>query len=156
MPMNPKRTRPLAPLLLWLLSFGLLGHAEDWPWWRGPRGDGTSAETKVPVNWSATNNLAWKTEIPGVGHASPVVRGSKVFLVSALLDTQERVLFCLDRKSGKVLWQRAVLKSPLERKHPLNSFASSTPATDGESVYVAFLERDQMLVAAYHLNTIAL
>ncbi|MBI2928651.1 MAG: PQQ-binding-like beta-propeller repeat protein [Verrucomicrobia bacterium] len=151
--MNFKLTRPIAPpLLLLLLCFGPLGHAEDWPWWRGPRGDGTSAETKVPIHWSATNNIAWKTEIPGVGHASPVVRGGKAFLVAALLDTQERVLLCLDRKSGKVFWQRAVLKSPLERKHPLNSFASSTPATDGDSVYVAFLERDQMLVAAYDLD----
>ncbi len=150
--MRRKLTRSLAPLLTLLLGVGLLVHAEDWPWWRGPRGDGTSAETKVPINWSATNNIAWKTEIPGVGHASPVVRGGKVFLVSALVDTQERVLLCLDRTTGKILWQRAVLKSPLERKHPLNSFASSTPATDGESVYVAFLERDQMLVAAYDLD----
>ncbi len=58
----------------------------------------------------------------------------------------------MNRKDGSVLWQKTVLSSPLERKHSLNSFASSTPATDGELLYVAFLDRDQMYVAAYDFN----
>jgi len=64
-------------------------------------------------------------------------------------ESQDRRLLCLDRKSGKILWQQTVLTAPLEDKHTLNSFASSTPATDGTLVYVAFLDREQMLVAAY-------
>ncbi len=64
-------------------------------------------------------------------------------------DTQERLLLCLDRRTGKQLWRQTVLTAPLERKHGLNSFASSTPATDGEVVYVAFLDRDRMFAAAY-------
>src|SRR5262245_20322668 len=114
--------------------------AENWPAWRGPRGDGTSLEKNVPVHWSSTSNIVWKTEIPGTGHASPVVWNGRIFLVTALLDQEQRALLCLDRQSGEILWQKTVFTSPLERKHTLNSFASSTPANDGELVYVAFLD----------------
>jgi outer membrane protein assembly factor BamB len=87
--------------------------------------------------------------VPGQGHASPIVWGDRIFLVTALEDRQERGLLCLDRKSGQTLWQRVVVRSPLEPKHGLNSFASSTPATDGQQVYVTFLDVNRMLVAAY-------
>jgi outer membrane protein assembly factor BamB len=69
--------------------------------------------------------------------------------VTALAENQARVLLCLDRKSGRILWEQTVLISPLERKHSLNSHASSTPANDGELVFVAFLDRNEMVVAAY-------
>lgn len=113
--------------------------AEDWPCWRGPRLDGRSAEKGLPTKWSAKDNVAWKTPLPGVGHSSPVVHGDRVFVTSCLLKEQERVLLCLDRRDGKILWQRTVVESPLEPKHRLNSYASSTPATDGEHVWVTFL-----------------
>jgi outer membrane protein assembly factor BamB len=129
------------------LAFSAAG--ENWPCWRGPRLDGTSLETNVPIHWSATSNVIWKTELPGSGHASPIVYGDRIFTVSAATETQDRLLLCVDRKSGQLLWRRTVLTAPLEDKHTLNSFASSTPATDGEFVYLAFLDRDQMLVAAY-------
>jgi len=123
--------------------------AENWSCWRGPRLDGTSHETGVPVYWSATRNVLWKTELPGSGHASPIVWGDRVFTVSALPDAQDRLLLCLERRTGKVLWQQTVLTAPREHKHALNSFASSTPATDGELAYVAFLDGDRMFVAAH-------
>ena len=126
--------------------------AENWPAWRGPRGDGTSLEKSIPISWSATNHIAWTAEIPGVGHASPIVWQQRLFTVAALIESQDRILLCLDRSNGKVLWRKSVLSSPLERKHSLNSYASSTPATDGESVYVAFLDRNEMVVAAYDLD----
>jgi outer membrane protein assembly factor BamB len=126
--------------------------AENWPCWRGERLDGTSTETSVPVHWSATSNVIWKAELPGVGHASPIVWENRIFTVTALEQNQERVLLCLDRRSGKILWQQTVLKAPLERIHQLNSHASSTPATDGKLVYVAFLDKDQMFVAAYDFS----
>jgi outer membrane protein assembly factor BamB len=126
-----------------------VAQAENWPSWRGPRGDGTSLETNLPLHWSSTSNVIWKTEIPGEGHASPIVWENKVFTVTALPDTLERVLVCLDRSSGKILWQQTVVKVALEAKNQLNSYASSTPATDGELVYVAFLDDKEMLVAAY-------
>ena len=118
--------------------------AEDWPCWRGPRGDGTSLEKNVPLRWNGADgsNITWKVEIPGVGHASPIVSGERVFLVACLEDRNERVLLCLDRGDGRKLWEKVVVGSPREKKHRLNSFASGTPATDGEMVYVTFLEAD--------------
>src|SRR5436190_16542647 len=106
---------PFALLLLPLLP--VVAAAEDWPCWRGPRLDGTSTEANVPVRWSATENVAWKTAIPGVGHSSPAVVGDRIFLTTCLLQEQQRVLLCLDRRDGKILWQRVVVTAPLERKH---------------------------------------
>jgi outer membrane protein assembly factor BamB len=124
--------------------------AENWPCWRGPRLDGTSLEKNVPVNWSSTSNVLWKTEVPGIGHASPIVWGNRIFTVSAI--QEERVLLCFDRAKGMILWQKTVVAAPLEGKHKLNSHASGTPATDGKLIYVAFLDRKEMLVAAYDFS----
>ncbi len=120
------------------------GLAEDWPQWRGPRGDGTSLEKGLPTRWNGPQkqNIAWKVEIPGRGHASPVVSGDRVFVVSCRQERRERILLCLDRQSGRILWEKVVIVSPLERRHELNSCASSTPATDGRLVYVAFAAID--------------
>lgn len=142
------------PLLLALLftftSTPLL--AEDWPCWRGPRLDGSSLETNPPLRWSATDNIAWKTPIPGIGHSSPILHGQRVFVTTCLEKEKQRVLLCLDRANGKILWQRVVVTAPLERKHKLNSFASSTPATDGRHVFVAFLEQPKMQVYCYDFD----
>jgi outer membrane protein assembly factor BamB len=126
--------------------------AENWPAWRGPRGDGTSLETSAPTRWSATQNIVWKTAVPGVGHSSPIVWGDRIFTATALPEKQERSLLCLDRRSGQLLWRQTVLTAPLETKSGDNSFASCTPATDGVRVYVAFLEVNQIAVAAFDLN----
>ena len=128
--------------------------AENWPVWRGPRLDGTSVEKNVPIHWSGSgatgpSNLLWKTELPGNGHASPIVWQDRVFTVAVLPDKEARVLLCFDRDTGKRLWQASVLRSPLERKHSLNSHASSTPATDGSQIYVTFLDHQEMVVAAF-------
>ncbi|MEN6493828.1 MAG: PQQ-binding-like beta-propeller repeat protein [Thermoguttaceae bacterium] len=146
--MHPVR---LLGLGLCLLQLTLPVQAENWPGWRGPRGDGTSLERNIPTHWNGPKgeNIAWKAEIPGQGHASPIVWGDRIFVVSAREDRQQRILVCLDRQTGRELWQRVVVETPLERKHKLNSCASSTPATDGEQVYVTFFDRGQMLVAAY-------
>jgi outer membrane protein assembly factor BamB len=130
----------------------LSSYGEEWPGWRGPRGDGTSSETGIPLQWSATENIAWKTPIPGKGHSSPIVWGERLFLTTCLEDQGERVLLCLDRHSGKVLWQQVVLTAKLEKKHHLNSFASSTPVTDGHHVWVTFLAFPDMQVACYDLD----
>ncbi|MHC4368394.1 MAG: outer membrane protein assembly factor BamB family protein [Planctomycetota bacterium] len=106
----------------------------------------------MPLKWSATKNVAWKVPIPGKGHASPIVWGDRIFVVTAVEEKDQRVLLCLDRSDGKVIWQRIVLVAPLEKLHALNSRASSTPATDGEKVYVSFLDRDKMFVAAYDFD----
>lgn len=112
--------------------------AEDWPTWRGPKLDGHSSEKNLPIKWSAKENIAWSTPIPGVGHSSPVVVKDRVFVTTCLLKEETRVLVCLDRTDGKILWERNVVKSPLEPKHGLNSYSSGTPASDGKYVWVAF------------------
>lgn len=116
--------------------------AENWSGWRGPRGDGTSLEENLPITWSATENVAWKIEVPGLGHSSPVIWEDKIFLTTCLPESEERLLLCLDRTSGELLWKQTVVTCPLEVKHNLNSHASGTPVTDGKLVYVAFLEID--------------
>ncbi len=156
-----------APFNCWFLLLLLIApicRAENWPGWRGPRGDGTSLETEVPVHWNGTDgeNIAWRTQIPGRAHSSPIVWQDRVFLTSCLEDQSQRVVLGLDRRTGHILWQQTVLAAPLEKKHTLNSCASGTPATDGRSIYVAFLEPDfgsltertpgNMVVAAYSLD----
>ncbi len=123
--------------------------AGDWPGWRGPRGDGISDEKDVPIKWGKEDNIAWKTLIPGNGHSSPIIFGDRVFVTTCLEEKEERRLLCLDRRDGKILWDRLVLMAKLEKVHRLNSRASSTPATDGKLVFVTFLDETQILVAAY-------
>jgi len=123
--------------------------AEEWPAWRGPRGDGTSTETGVPVSWSATENVVWKTPIPAVGHSSPVVWGDRVFVTTCIEKEEKRMLLAVDRRTGLVLWDRTVLVAPLETKNSLNSHASGTPATDGRHVWVTFQEFPKVQVVCY-------
>ena len=142
------------PFLLLAISFFLAGltprvTAENWPSWRGPRGDGTSLETRAPTEWSATRNIAWKTAVPGAGHSSPIVWDDRIFTATAMPEKKERVLLCFDRGTGQILWQQTVLTTDLENKSGENSFASCTPATDGERIYVAFLHVKQVVVAAF-------
>ena len=155
-------------LLLWAVSWAVppvgAAAAENWPGWRGPRGDGTSRERDIPVHWDGPSleNVAWRVPVPGRSHASPIVWEDRVLLSSCLEEEGKRVLLCLDRRSGELRWQRTVLEAPLEALHRLNSHASGTPATDGELVYVAYLEPDagsaggvtpgNIVVAAYTLD----
>jgi outer membrane protein assembly factor BamB len=141
-------------------------HAGDWPGWRGPHGDGTSDAKGVPIKWNTTENIAWKTPIPGKGHSSPIVWGDRIFLTTCLEadadpkrpeDPARRMLMCLDRRDGSILWQKQVLSAKLEKLHRLNSRASSTPVADGRHVFVTFLDasRDKdarVLVACYDFD----
>ena len=124
--------------------------AENWPGWRGPRGDGSSLSKAAPLTWDGETGkgILWKTEIPGVGHASPIIWEDRAFIVTCDLEAQSRQLISLDANNGKILWKQNVIKAKLEKKHALNSFASGTPATDGDLVYVTFFEAsDQEIVA---------
>ncbi|MCE9607792.1 MAG: PQQ-like beta-propeller repeat protein [Planctomycetia bacterium] len=158
-------SRPISfAAILFSLLLSTSASAENWPCWRGPRGDGTSTDAKLPTTWSDTENTAWKIPLPGIGHSSPIIWDEKLFVTTCLVDKgdgktpTDRLLLCLDKKTGKELWRQTVCTAPLEKKHTLNSFASGTPATDGKTVYVTFLESDsedekknhgRMVVAAY-------
>lgn len=139
-------------LLLAFAFFPAVSRAEDWPCWRGPRGDGTSLESKLPTKWSTGENVVWRIDIPGKGHSSPIVSGDRIFVATAIEDQQQRVLLCLDRRDGRTLWQQVVLQSPLEKKHELNSFASATPATDGKHVWVSFFKQPNIVLACFDLD----
>ena len=135
--------------------------AEDWPQWRGPRGDGTSQESSVPTKWDGDSgkNILWRTPIPGLGYSSPILIGDSIFVTTCEEQSERRLLLRIDRESGKVLWTREVIKSPLEGMHKLNSRASGTPVADDKYVYVTFFQTNdttgergepgQMIVACY-------
>ena len=126
-----------------------VAQAQNWSNWRGPNGDGTSSEINLPTKWDSVTNVLWKVAVPGIGHASPIVWGDRLFTVTANIETQEKLLLCYNSKNGNLLWQTTVLKTPLEKKHNDNSFASGTPATDGIYIYVSFLDGESVVVAAY-------
>jgi outer membrane protein assembly factor BamB len=112
--------------------------AEDWPQFRGPNAQGRSSETGIPVKWTATEGVAWKTALSGESWSSPIVWGDRVFLTTTAEGGLSCRLLSLDRKTGKVLWDTEVLRQELRRKENRNTFSTPTPATDGKRVYACF------------------
>lgn len=113
--------------------------SEDWPQFRGPAGDGHSDATGLPLTWSETENVRWKTEIPGEGWSSPVVLGRQVWMTTALEDGRSLHAVCVDRETGKVLHDVEVFHTnPPPPKNPTNSYASPTPVVEPGRVYVCF------------------
>lgn len=139
-------------IVMLILNSVSFTQAQNWPSWRGPAGDGTSIETNLPTQWDSVTNVLWKSTVPGTGYSSPVVWEDKLFTVTALTETQEKVLLCYDCKTGKLLWQKIMIKTTFEKKHGDNSYASGTPATDGTLIYVSFLDVKDVVVAAYDFN----
>jgi hypothetical protein len=130
-------------LLLLLLTPSL--HAEDWPRFRGPRGDGTSAETVMPQKWGPKENIAWKAELPGHGSSSPIVLGQRVFVTcftGKMAPEIVRHVMCFERTKGKLLWKNSYPAPQPEMDYTghllQHGFTTSTPSTDGERLYVHF------------------
>jgi len=169
-----------AGLLLWLGMAAAATAGDDpldnWPQWRGPRGDGVAPRATPPVVWSETKNVRWKAAIPGSGSATPAVWGDRIFVLTAV-DTgktppgapkpappagdrgmstgapstlfQFQVL-CLDRSTGKTLWTRTAAEAvPHEGHHPSHGYASASPATDGKLLIAFFGSRG---IFAYDLD----
>lgn len=136
------------------------GADDNWPQFRGPGARGISDHPGLPDRWSATENVAWKTDLPGRGWSSPVVWGDRVFLTTAISSgdaeapkqglylggerptpeaEHEWKVFCLALDDGSVLWERTVHRGkPATSIHLKNSYASETPVTDGQRVYAYF------------------
>lgn len=112
--------------------------AENWPQFRGPTGQGISTDRNPPLTWSATENVAWKTELPGESWSSPIVWGDRMFVTTATDGGESCRVLSVDRKTGTILWDKEVFKQVPRRKEARNSFATPTPATDGNRVYVCF------------------
>lgn len=126
-----------------LICFGAPGAAQAetrWPRWRGPQGDGQSAERQLPVEWTAAD-VAWKTELPGRGQSSPIVWDERIFLTAANEDGSRRSVLCLDRTDGKIVWQKTIdFHGEAEELHKMNTWATPSCATDGQ-VVIAFFGR---------------
>lgn len=112
--------------------------ADNWPRFRGPTGQGVVAEPDMPLRWGETENVAWKTPIPGVGWSSPVVWDDHIFLTSTTDDGHTCHVVCIDKQSGDVLWDNVVFEQQPKHMRAQNSHASPTPVTDGELVYAVF------------------
>lgn len=137
----------IASLVLALCAAGL---AANWPQFRGPRSEGISTEAGLPVKWSATQNVRWKTSLPGPGHSSPIVWGDRIFLTAFRPEGSPRrltgsagklLVLSLDKRTGKVIWEREMPAGRIEQTHATNAPASPTPVTDGKYVYTYFGSR---------------
>lgn len=134
--------------LCWIAALEL--HGADWPQFRGASGQGKAVDAEVRLRWDVSAGIAWKASLPGAGGSSPVVLGGKVFLTSfsgygvpgepgGSLASLKRQVLCLDRKDGRVLWQKDIpAAQPEQEKVRDHGYAENTPAADATSLY-AFL-----------------
>ena len=138
-------------ILLCLTTTLLAGslHAGDWTEFRGPTGQGHAAETNLPVSWSTTENVVWKTPIEGLGWSSPIILGGQIYVTTAVSDKgvrdpqQSLRAVCLSEETGEILWDQEVFSQKsaggaADRVHGKNSQASPTPITDGKHIFVHF------------------
>lgn len=135
--------------------------ARQWAQWRGPLATGEAPHADPPIRWSEDTNIRWKTRIPGRGHSTPVVWGTRIYLTAALpigeklpprysgregahdnrpiTQRQQFVVLALDRKTGKIVWRKVVNEAlPHEGGHYTATLASASPVTDGKRVYAFF------------------
>ncbi len=128
--------------------------ATDWPCWRGPTQDGIAAPGQdPPTQWSETENVLWKSPVPGRGHGSPIVVGDRVYLPTGDPARQAQLLLCFDRQNGKPVWQADVHTSGAEAgKHVNSTTASSTAAFDKDRVFINFLNNGAVYTSALDLN----
>ena len=132
----------------------------DWPQWRGPLASGVAPDANPPLEWSETKNVRWKVALPGEGSGTPIVLGDRIYLTAAIetdrlasnpaqpdetakttppKNLYQFVVLCLDRQTGRTLWQRVARENvPREGRHQTNTYASASPLTDGQRLYVSF------------------
>jgi outer membrane protein assembly factor BamB len=137
--------RAFALLLAWIVMTPALADSADtaakntWAEWRGPSGQGYVDDAKVPLTWSTTQNLLWKTALPGNGNATPVIWGDRLFLAAASPKGDERYVLCVRTTDGSILWKQTASQGiDPGRTHTWNGFASSSCATDGTHVFAFF------------------
>jgi outer membrane protein assembly factor BamB len=133
-----KQTFVFAIALLFLSATAFAQEPEQWSRFHGPNGQGISTATGLPVQWSASENIAWKTPIPGSSWSSPIVWNDHIFLTTTTDGGKECRLIAVHRKNGDILWNKLIFTQELKQKHPRNSEATPTPVTDGQRVYAVF------------------
>ncbi len=136
--------------------------AQNWPSFRGPQASGINEGQNLPERWNGTTgeNIKWKIRIPGLAHSSPIVWGDRLYVTSAISSQADAtfkhglfgegdastdrsvhkwMVYCLDKKTGKILWERIAGEGvPKQKRHVKNTYASSTPATDGSHIVAFF------------------
>jgi outer membrane protein assembly factor BamB len=127
---------------------------QDWPWWRGPNRNGVAASgQKPPLEWNESENVLWKSSVPGRGHGSPTVVGKQVFLATADYENSVQLVLCYDRLSGRKLWDTEIHRGGfLEGGHRKSNLGSSTPASDGRSVFINFLNGGAVYTTALNFE----
>jgi outer membrane protein assembly factor BamB len=127
------------PLVLAAVLAGALPAQADWPQFRGPAGDGIAASAGLPLTWSETRNVRWKTAIHGRAWSSPVVLGGQVWVTTATEDGRELFAVAVDRESGRIVHDLKLFQVDRPQyAHPFNSYASPTPVIEDGTVYVTF------------------
>jgi outer membrane protein assembly factor BamB len=155
------RSRLSLLIALALAAWPPAAGADNWPQFRGPDGNSLSAAKKLPTQWAEGKNVAWKVKVPGIAWSQPITWGDKVFVTTAVTDKPVRPgakystgfdapakppdvpyrwqVLCLDLATGKPVWEKTVREGkPNKPIHPNNSYASETPATDGERLIAYF------------------
>lgn len=140
-----------------------LDYERQWPHWRGPLANGVAPHANPPLHWDQNTHVRWKVKIPGEGSATPIVWGNRIFILTAV-PTDRRpekqpeahpdartqppetlfqfVVQCYERSTGQKLWERVACEAvPHEGRHTTNSYASGSPTTDGQRLYVSFGSR---------------
>lgn len=131
--------------LLTVDSYANAGH-EYWPTWRGPDSTGAARSGNPPVTWSETENIKWKVEVPGHGLSTPIIWADKIFFLTADESGNNGAykfdFVCLDRNTGKIIWQKTAREEvPHEKHHNTGSFASNSVVTDGKFLWASFGSR---------------
>jgi outer membrane protein assembly factor BamB len=128
-----------AVFLVLLAALPLRAAETNWPEFRGPRGDGTSSATKLPLHWSEQQNVKWQTPIHGRAWSSPVIWDQQIWMTTATTNGRELFVVCVDRDSGRITRDLKLfdVEKP-QYAHPFNTYASPTPAIEAERLYVTF------------------
>ncbi len=155
------RCSPARVMVMFFLFAGMIHAQQNWPSFRGQNGRGIAEGYSTPVKWDVTQseNIRWKVSIPGLGHSSPAIWGDRVFVTTAVKDTDQElkvglygnvesvidddaytwIVYCINAKTGKVLWEKqAHTGKPKVKRHPKSSHANATPCTDGKYVIAFF------------------
>lgn len=133
--------------VLIVVSVSERGFAQEWARFRGPNGLGANSKVSIPAEWNE-QNTAWKIELPGEGHSSPVIWEDKLFILSSNRDSAERYISCLATETGKEIWKKTIKCNP----HPLHgksSYANTTCAVEANRVYAAFGSMENTYVMAF-------
>ncbi len=137
-----------------IADFPKLSAKTDWPFWRGPSRNGISQTgSKVPAEFGETQNVRWKTPVPGRGHSSPIVVGDRIYLATSDEAKQVQSIVAFDRASGQQLWKEDLSSGGFPaNNHPKNTEATPTVASDGERLFAVFFHHKQVHLTALDFN----